>query len=787
MEIPSGMRFDYVEAPAGGDTMASNAHDVIRVLDRMVSFHSQRLHQVDIREHFIIVKELGEGGFGKVFLANHRKTGRRMALKVMAKSRTSRESFLREFTISFLLSSHPNIIGCCEIIFTTFNCFVFAQELAPLGDLLSLIVPNVGIPEDVVKRCAVQISNALQFIVEKGLVHLDVKPDNVLVFDQECHSIKLTDFGLAKVTGTVIRSKCGSKPYRAPEMYEITPPDGLAVDGSLDVWAFGVTIYVLLTGKFPWQDTLPDDEEFKSFVVWQKNFEVDNPPEAWREVSTGILRMFFDLLAIDSTKRSQSAEVLKYMGEIWKAETPKKDEEPIENSSFKHSDKSLCEASYLNSSKSDVSITSTLSSTSSPLIIDTSGSQSEMTSEPQKDNMEEALIIYDEEFSMHVGAEDTMASVAHEVEALLDGMISFYAQRLRQVDVQKYFLLGKELGKGQTVALKFMDRSRNSQESFLREFSVSSFLSSHPNIIGCCDFICKTTYNFVFAQELAPVGDLFSLIIPHVGIPEDAVKRCAVQISNALEFMAEKGLVHMDLKPENILVFDKECHCIKITDFGLAKVGGTVITSRCGSQSYMAPEMRAVTIAGGLTVDGSLDVWAFGIIIYCLLTGEFPWRVAILDDKGYKCFVQWQNNFKMDDPPEAWRKVPTKIRRMFSGLLAIDYSKRSQSTEVLKFTSQSWKEETVDSATREEGEDPTENNSSAQSEDLSASHLYTSQSSRVSITSNLSSMSSSPLTTNTSLSQSEMSPEAQEDNMEEALMMFDDEFSLHIGAEVDVG
>ncbi|PIO33536.1 hypothetical protein AB205_0009350 [Aquarana catesbeiana] len=108
----------------------------------------------------------------------------------------------------------------------------------------------VGIPEDVVKRCAVQISNALQFIVEKGLVHLDVKPDNVLVFDQECHSIKLSDFGLAKVTGTVIRSKCGSKPYRAPEMYGIAPPDGLAVDGSLDVWAFGVTIYVLLMGCF---------------------------------------------------------------------------------------------------------------------------------------------------------------------------------------------------------------------------------------------------------------------------------------------------------------------------------------------------------------------------------------------------------------------------------------------------------------------------------------------------------------------------------------------------------
>ncbi|XP_040215093.1 serine/threonine-protein kinase SBK1-like [Rana temporaria] len=448
--------------------------------------------------------------------------------------------------------------------------------------------------------------------------------------------------------------------------------------------------------------------------------------------------------------------------------------------------------------------------------------------------------------------EDTMASVAHDVEALLDRMVSFYSQRLRQVDIQKYFLMGKELGKGsygkvfltndrktgQRMASKFMDRSRISQESFLREFSISSFLSSHPNIIGCCDAIFKTTNNFVFTQELAPAGDLFSLIIPNstsqfepfrpghtttpnafsdqptriyyksprpvtrakenedlqskdldcVGIPEDAAKRCAVQISSALKFIAKNGLVHMDLKPENILVFDKECHCIKITDFGLAKVRGTVIRSRCGSQSYMAPEMRNVTVSGGLVVDGSLDVWAFGVIIFCLLTGKFPWRVAILDDGGYKRFVEWQNNFKMANPPKAWKRVPPKIQRMFNGLLAIDYSKRSQSTEVLKYTNESWKEKTADSATRGEEEDPIETDSTAQSEDSSVSHQNTSQSSRVSNTSTVNSMSSSSVsTTNTSGSQSEMSPEAQEDNMEEALIVFDDEFSLHIGAEVDVG
>ncbi|XP_077349922.1 serine/threonine-protein kinase SBK1-like [Lithobates pipiens] len=391
----------------------------------------------------------------------------------------------------------------------------------------------------------------------------------------------------------------------------------------------------------------------------------------------------------------------------------------------------------------------------------------------------------------HLG--DTMASVAHNVEGLLDRMVSSFSQGLQQVDLQEYFFMVKELGEGgygrvllanhritgQQMALKITDKNRTSQRSFLQEFSVSYLLSSHPNIIGCYGMAFTTIDYFVFVQELAPVGDLCSMILPHVGIPEDAVKRCAVQISNALEFISEKGLVHMDLKPENILVFDKGCNSIKITDFGLAKVRGTVITSRCGSKSYMAPELRDVTFSNGLVVESSLDVWSFGVMIYSLLTGEFPWQVAILDDEAFERFVDWQDFYYMDNPPEAWRKIPTGIQRMFIDLLAIDFTKRSKATEILKYVCESWKEETSDAATGQEDEDPIESHS-VQSEVSMASHLNTSQG-HVSITS-LSYL----LTTETSGSQSEMVPEPKKDNMEEAVIIFDDEFSLHVGAEVDI-
>ncbi|XP_040214611.1 serine/threonine-protein kinase SBK1-like [Rana temporaria] len=382
-------------------TMASINHDVEGLLDRLISFSSHSLHQIDLEKYFLIVKELGKGGYGKVVLAKDRKTDHRMALKVMDKNRTSQQSFLLEFSISFLLSSHPNIIGCCGTAFTTTDHFVFVQELAPVGDLFSLILPNVGIPEDAVKRCTVQISSALEFIAEKGLVHMDMKPENILVFDRECHCIKLTDFGFARIKGTVIRTKVGSISFMAPEMCTTTMSDGLAIDGSLDVWAFGVLIYCLLTGESPWQVAMTDDKEYKCFVDWQNSFKTYSPPEAWSKVPTGIRRMFIDLLAIDSTKRSPSVEVLKYISESWKEEIPdsatrNEDENPIQSSSSVQPGESLPKASNLNTSQSSDSNTSTLSNMSCLLSTEISGSQTEMTPGPQKDNMAETPIMFDD-------------------------------------------------------------------------------------------------------------------------------------------------------------------------------------------------------------------------------------------------------------------------------------------------------------------------------------------------------------------------------------------------------
>ncbi|CAJ0967416.1 unnamed protein product, partial [Ranitomeya imitator] len=83
-----------------------------------------------------------------------------------------------------------------------------------------------------------------------------------------------------------------------------------------------------------------------------------------------------------------------------------------------------------------------------------------------------------------------------------------------------------------------------------------------------------TIDHFVLSQELATAGTLHDIIRSEIGIPEAAVKRCARQISSALDFMQTRGLVHRDLKPDNVLLMDEDFNQIKLSDFGLTQPAG---------------------------------------------------------------------------------------------------------------------------------------------------------------------------------------------------------------------
>uniref|UniRef100_A0A3Q1EQN7 Si:dkey-8e10.3 n=1 Tax=Acanthochromis polyacanthus TaxID=80966 RepID=A0A3Q1EQN7_9TELE len=292
------------------------------LIDELMELTAQSLGQLEIQERFDVIKEIGRGKYGKVLLVTHRFRGTPMALKVMPKASTKLQGFLREYCISLHLSHHPCIVGLFGIAFQSNEHYCFAQELVIGRDLFAVIQPKVS-------RGMELISSALEFIHSHGLVHRDVKPENILLLDAHCCQVKLADFGLAQKRGTLIRFITGTLPYMAPELCTVALLDGqkevtadpLSVEPSLDTWAFGVVIFCILTGYFPWERCMDSDDFYQEFADWCKTEEKpdaeEDVPPLWKRFTPEAMEMFGKLLALDARKRCTVGEVRAYMEKDW--------------------------------------------------------------------------------------------------------------------------------------------------------------------------------------------------------------------------------------------------------------------------------------------------------------------------------------------------------------------------------------------------------------------------------------------------------------------------------------
>jgi serine/threonine protein kinase len=196
-----------------------------------------------------IGKRIGSGGFAEVRLARHVITGLSVALKIFPKNLLNSEESERMFHYEVSMHKkldHPLIVGLYDVTEDE-NNFYIALEYVGGGSLLKLINESHGIAEPEAARIFSQIISVMEYLhEEKGVVHRDLKPDNILLDDSG--NIRLIDFGLSRDFSDdgLFSTQCGSSYYIAPEIL-----DGKAYGPEVDVWSCGVVLYAMITGELP--------------------------------------------------------------------------------------------------------------------------------------------------------------------------------------------------------------------------------------------------------------------------------------------------------------------------------------------------------------------------------------------------------------------------------------------------------------------------------------------------------------------------------------------------------
>lgn len=233
-----------------------------------------------------ILEKIGAGGMGDVYKAHDRKLDRIVAVKILKAEYTDDSNFIRKFKRESLAAasiSHPNIVSIYDVgseEIESQKVHYIVMEFIDGKTLKEIINEEGRLNEKRALNYTVQVAEALKTAHSKGIVHRDIKTQNIMVTKDD--RVKVTDFGIARVadnsTVTATNAIMGSVHYFSPEQAR-----GAKVDNRSDIYSLGIVLYEMLTGKLPF-----DAENPVSVALMQVQSDMPLPSKSYSDISSDV-------------------------------------------------------------------------------------------------------------------------------------------------------------------------------------------------------------------------------------------------------------------------------------------------------------------------------------------------------------------------------------------------------------------------------------------------------------------------------------------------------------------
>uniref|UniRef100_UPI00398E3270 ribosomal protein S6 kinase alpha-5 isoform X2 n=1 Tax=Pristiophorus japonicus TaxID=55135 RepID=UPI00398E3270 len=629
-------------------------------------------------ENFELLKVLGTGAYGKVFLVRKMSghdTGKLFAMKVLKKATIVQKAKTAEHTrterqVLEHIRQSPFLVTL-HYAFQTDTKLHLILDYVNGGELFTHLSQRERFTENAVRIYSGEIVLALEHLHKLGIIYRDIKLENILL-DSNGHVV-LTDFGLSKEflidENERAYSFCGTIEYMAPE---IVQGGDAGHDKAVDWWSLGVLMYELKTGASPFT---VDGERNSQTEISKRILKSDPPyPPEMSPLAKDVMKQ---LLIKDPKKRLGSgpggADEIKshpFFQKInWDELAAKSIEAP-----FKPVIRDELDVS--NFAEEFTEMDPTYSPAALPQNSDRifQGYSFIAPSILFKRNA-----VMTDPIQLHMGV-DRPGSTAIARSAMMKDSPFYQHYDLDLKDSPlgegSFSICRRCRNKktGQDFAVKIV--SKRMEANTQREIAALKLCEGHPNIVKLHDVYHDQLHTFL-VMELLKGGELLERIRKKKHFSETEASYIMRKLVSAVSHMHDVGVVHRDLKPENLLYADdSDSMEIKVIDFGFARLkppDNQPLKTPCFTLHYAAPEL--------LKDDGydeSCDLWSLGVILYTMLSGKVPFQCEekTLTSTSAEEIMRKikQGDFSFEG--EAWRNVSQEAKELIQGLLTVDPNKR---------------------------------------------------------------------------------------------------------------